>query len=296
MADAVVKVTLPEMGESVTEGSIVEWRKRVGDFVAEGDPLVDVTTDKVDVEVPATASGVITNTFGGEGDTIGVGTVLAEIDTSKAGTPTNGKAAAPSNGATAPAPPAAPVPAGSPKLIDVTLPDMGESVTEGTIVEFRVKAGDFVNEGDTIVEVTTDKVDVEVPAPASGTVTQLNVKDGDTVAVGARLAQIDANAAPSDESNGSPAPPRIGAEPAERQPQRARRSRDLTSLHHRKPSASRAKRISISHSFAAVGRTAWFSVPTSCRKRRTRSVNRLRAGMQCFRSHRRSRPAQTSRS
>jgi 2-oxoglutarate decarboxylase len=85
-----VKVTLPEMGESVTEGSIVEWRKRVGEFVAEGDALVDVTTDKVDVEVPATASGVITQILAGEGDTVSVGSVLAEIDTTK----TNGQAAA----------------------------------------------------------------------------------------------------------------------------------------------------------------------------------------------------------
>src|SRR4029077_3580298 len=68
--DTMVKVTLPEMGESVTEGSIVEWRKRVGDFVAEGDALVDVTTDKVDVEIPATASGVVTQILAGEGDTV----------------------------------------------------------------------------------------------------------------------------------------------------------------------------------------------------------------------------------
>jgi 2-oxoglutarate decarboxylase len=105
-----VKVTLPEMGESVTEGSIVEWRKRVGDFVAEGDALVDVTTDKVDVEVPATASGVITQILAGEGDTVSVGSVLAEIDT------TNGQkvakpASAPgaSNGGVAPGPTVAPI-------------------------------------------------------------------------------------------------------------------------------------------------------------------------------------------
>ncbi|MGB8519404.1 MAG: biotin/lipoyl-containing protein, partial [Candidatus Tumulicola sp.] len=109
--DAMVKVTLPEMGESVTEGSIVEWRKRVGDFVAEGDALVDVTTDKVDVEVPATASGVITQILAGEGDSVSVGAALAEIDTSKS----NGQAAARTapassgNGATAAAP--APPPA-----------------------------------------------------------------------------------------------------------------------------------------------------------------------------------------
>ena len=183
-----VKVTLPEMGESVTEGSIVEWRKKVGDFVDEGDTLVDVTTDKVDVEVPATASGVIIQIYGAEGDAVAVGTVLAEIDTSsKAASKTNGTT---KNGATKAetvATTSAAVPSGPPKLVDVTLPEMGESVTEGSIVEFRVKPGDFVNEGDTIVEVTTDKVDVEVPAPTAGLVTQLSVKEGDTDRKSTRL-------------------------------------------------------------------------------------------------------------
>ena len=204
MADAVVKVTLPEMGESVTEGSIVEWRKKIGDYVAEGDTLVDVTTDKVDVEVPATASGVITQTFGGEGDAVAVGAVLAEIDT--AAKSTNGKVA--TNGSAAKQ-------SGPPKLVDVTLPEMGESVTEGSIVEFRVKVGTFVNEGDSIVDVTTDKVDVEVPAPVSGVVTQLFGNAGDTIAVGAKLAEIDSAAA-----GGSPKPAvaekaRIAAERSE---------------------------------------------------------------------------------
>ncbi len=84
MLDSLVKVTLPEMGESVTEGSIVEWRKKVGQWVEEGETLVDVTTDKVDVEVPSTAAGVITALHGGEGDTIAVGAVLVEIDTTAA--------------------------------------------------------------------------------------------------------------------------------------------------------------------------------------------------------------------
>lgn len=84
----VVRVTLPEMGESVTEGSIVEWRAAVGNFINEGDPLVDVTTDKVDVEVPATASGIVTKLLAADGDTVAVGAALAEIDTSKL--PTNG--------------------------------------------------------------------------------------------------------------------------------------------------------------------------------------------------------------
>ena len=103
MPETIVTITLPELGESVTEGSIVEWRVKVGQAIAEGDTLVDITTDKVDVEVPATAGGVITALHGGEGDTIRVGTVLAEIDTSAtAGT------SAPSNGAAANGTPSAP--------------------------------------------------------------------------------------------------------------------------------------------------------------------------------------------
>ena len=113
-----VKVTLPEMGESVTEGSIVEWRKRVGDFVAEGDALVDVTTDKVDVEVPATASGVVTQILAGEGDTVSVGAVLAEIDTSKSNgqAPARQSSAASGNGSAPVAPRPAPAPAVSPAV------------------------------------------------------------------------------------------------------------------------------------------------------------------------------------
>lgn len=109
-----VKVLLPEMGESVTEGSIVEWRKKIGDFVAEGDPLVEITTDKVDVEVPATTSGVVTQILAREGDTVAVGSVLAEIDASKgngASTSLSTGAASRTGGdgaATKPAPPAAP--------------------------------------------------------------------------------------------------------------------------------------------------------------------------------------------
>jgi 2-oxoglutarate dehydrogenase E1 component len=106
--DSLVKVTLPEMGESVTEGSIVEWRKKVGQWVDDGETLVDVTTDKVDVEVPSTASGVITAIHGAEGDTIAVGAVLVEIDT---------KAEKPAGDAAAPAPVAANPAAGAPELV-----------------------------------------------------------------------------------------------------------------------------------------------------------------------------------
>jgi 2-oxoglutarate decarboxylase len=199
-----VKVTLPEMGESVTEGSIVEWRKRVGDFVAEGDALVDVTTDKVDVEVPATASGIITQILAGEGDTVSVGSALAEIDTAKG----NGQAAkvhAPVTLESGPAGALAPR-AGTPKPLDVSLPEMGESVTEGAIVEIRKKTGDYVAEGETLLDVTTDKVDVEVPAPASGAILHIFVQPGDTVPVGGKLVTIDVNAVAPSKGDASPVP------------------------------------------------------------------------------------------
>ena len=123
MADAVVKVTLPEMGESVTEGSIVEWRKRVGDQVNEGDTLVDVTTDKVDVEVPATAAGVITQLFGKEGDTVAVGAPLAEIDTSKSSNGAVAAAAPPTtNGAAAASAPASAAPSAPKAAPEVVIP------------------------------------------------------------------------------------------------------------------------------------------------------------------------------
>ncbi len=121
---ASVKVTLPEMGESVTEGSIVEWRKKIGDFVAEGDPLVDVTTDKVDVEVPATVSGVITRIFADEGATVKVGSDLVEIDTTKAsgnGTPEKEKPRA-HGAAPAPSTPPPIAPAGARAAESVATP------------------------------------------------------------------------------------------------------------------------------------------------------------------------------
>ncbi len=222
-----VTVTLPEMGESVTEGSIVEWRKHVGDSVAEGDPLVEVTTDKVDVEVPATATGVIAHILADEGATVAVGAVIAQIDTSAVLASGNGAAAkaVPPNGAVEPHP------------VAVVLPEMGESVTEGTVVEFRKKPGDRVREGETIVEITTDKVDVEVPAPADGVVTKILVKEGDVVAVGAQLAEIDAAAGatapaqttprPAPSSVPATAPARTGGEESLASPQARRAARTL---------------------------------------------------------------------
>ncbi|MBV8688822.1 MAG: E3 binding domain-containing protein, partial [Candidatus Eremiobacteraeota bacterium] len=188
-----VKVTLPEMGESVAEGSIVEWRKHVGDFVQQGETLVEITTDKVDVEVPAPESGVVSRVAADEGAKVSVGALLAEIDESASSPKASGDGAAkpskPSGDGAASSP--AIETTGPPQPVNVVMPEMGESVTSGTVVEWIRKPGDFVNEGDPLVEITTDKVDVEVPSTASGVITKLLADEGAAVAVGAPLLEID---------------------------------------------------------------------------------------------------------
>ena len=109
MPETLVRIVLPEMGESVTEGSVVAWRKQPGDFIDEGDPLVEITTDKVDVEVPATVSGVVKQLLAAEGDTVAVGSALAEIDTT-AKAPDSAKAPAPASPKTPPPKPQASAP------------------------------------------------------------------------------------------------------------------------------------------------------------------------------------------
>jgi 2-oxoglutarate decarboxylase len=203
-----VQVTLPAMGESVREGTILEWHKQEGEAVEADETLVEVSTDKVDAEVPAPASGTLVKIHAAEGETVAVGTVLAEIST-------NGAAPAPAAEAPAPAPaPAAEAPAaeepppppddGLPsaaELVDIVTPAGGESVQEGTILEWAVQVGDAVEEGQTVVELSTDKVDMELPAPVAGTIAEILAAEGDTVAVGQTIARMRPGSA-----NGAPAP------------------------------------------------------------------------------------------
>jgi len=208
-----VPVTLPQMGESVTEGTVVEWHKKEGDAVAEGETLAEVTTDKVDVEVPSPAAGTVSRILVGEGETAQVGAVLAELSVDGAAAPPPEAEAAPgplasSNGQQPSAAAQTPV--------EVTLPAMGESVTEGTVGRWLKKSGDAVAEGETIVEVTTDKVDVEVPAPVAGQLGEIRAAEGATVEVGGVLAVIlaGATAPPVPGPAVAPAPAPAAAAPA----------------------------------------------------------------------------------
>jgi multifunctional 2-oxoglutarate metabolism enzyme len=217
-----VQVTLPQMGESVTEGTVLEWHKQEGEHVEADEVLVEISTDKVDAEVPAPTSGTVVKILAGEGDTVGVGAVLAEIAPGNGAgpaaeaPPSEAEPEAPAPGpqaAPAPEPEAAAVEAAPERqpapeapeaeaagdVLDIVTPTGGESVTEGTILEWAVKVGDTVEDGQAVVEISTDKVDMELPAPAAGTITEILATDGDTVRVGQVIARMRAGA-------GSPAP------------------------------------------------------------------------------------------
>ncbi len=208
------ELTMPAMGDSVTEGTVLEWHKQEGDTVAVDETVVEISTDKVDAEVPAPIAGTIVKILAPEGETIEVGAVLCEIAPEGAKAPeANGNG----NGSAASAAPEASANGGSgdaapseAKVIDIVTPGGGESVTEGTILEWSVKVGDEVKDGDTVVEISTDKVDMELPAPASGTITELLFDEGATVNVGDVIARMSvgasagASAAPAG-ANGSSA-------------------------------------------------------------------------------------------
>jgi 2-oxoglutarate decarboxylase len=237
-----VQIEMPQMGESVTEGTVLEWHKQEGEYVSEGETVVEVSTDKIDAEVPAPASGVITKILKGPDETIEVGGVLAELDPSAEastdGASTDGAGGEErepgpglADGATGEgdqdlgdesAPSASPEPGqvttvtpteASGEALQITMPEMGESVTEGTVLEWHVAEGDSVSEGDTVIEVSTDKIDAEVPAPASGVITKLLVSPDDTVQVGQALAEMTAGAPAPAEATPAAAPAAAPAAP-----------------------------------------------------------------------------------
>src|SRR3954453_13922157 len=189
--DTTTQVTMPAMGDSVTEGTVLEWHKQEGDPVEVDDVLVEISTDKVDAEVPSPAAGTLLKIHAPEGETIGVGALLAEIAPNGAGP----AAASPKGAAAEREPPA------EAEIVDITTPAGGESVTEGTILEWAVKVGETVESGQTVVEISTDKVDMELPAPSAGTITELLAEEGETVTVGQVIARMraGAGAAPAQE-------------------------------------------------------------------------------------------------
>jgi len=201
-----VSVTLPPLGESVTEGTVTRWLKKVGDTVTADEPLVEVSTDKVDTEIPAPASGVLLAINAPEDSVVPVGAELAVIGAASeapanASTPAAPVAAVEPEPVAAPTPaaaPATPAPAAAPAApadstgatTSVVLPPLGESVTEGTVTRWLKKVGDTVAADEPLVEVSTDKVDTEIPAPAAGVLLAIRIPEDAVAAVGAELAVI----------------------------------------------------------------------------------------------------------
>ena len=219
-------VTLPALGESVTEGTISRWLKQVGDTVEADEPLLEVSTDKVDTEIPSPTSGVLLEIKAAEDETVEVGAVLAVIgeadEAAGGGAPEGGDQAA-ETAAEQPDTQEAPVepepdpssaadadrmeqaeseqsgdrgggqPSGGAPTgggTEITLPALGESVTEGTVSRWLKKVGDTVDADEPLLEVSTDKVDTEIPSPTAGTVLEIRVQEDETVAVGEVLAVV----------------------------------------------------------------------------------------------------------
>ncbi|MFF0821075.1 2-oxoglutarate dehydrogenase, E2 component, dihydrolipoamide succinyltransferase [Micromonospora haikouensis] len=231
-----VSVTMPRLGESVTEGTVTRWLKQEGDTVEVDEPLLEVSTDKVDTEIPSPAAGVLSRIVVGEDETAEVGSELAVIagegESAGGGATGGGEAAAPqeepaeeaAEAAAAPQaeaeqpaveePPAAqaaPAPAG--EGTPVKMPALGESVTEGTVTRWLKQVGDTVEVDEPLLEVSTDKVDTEIPSPVAGTLLEIKVAEDETAAVGADLAVVGAAGA-------APAQPKAEPEPkAEAKPE-----------------------------------------------------------------------------
>ena len=201
------EIKVPTLGESVTEATVAQWYKQPGDAVAADEPLVELETDKVTVEVPAPAAGVLGEISVDAGATVEVGAILGTI-----GEGDGAAAAAPAAQAAtvAPAAPATAAPSGN--VIDLAVPSAGESVTEATIGTWYKKPGEAIKMDEPLVELETDKATQEVPSPVNGVLVKLMAEQGDTVEVGQVIAQLEEGGTPS--STGAAAPAAASAAPS----------------------------------------------------------------------------------
>ncbi len=209
-----VEVVMPQMGESITEGTVSKWLKAVGDKIEKDEAILEISTDKVDAEVPSPAAGTLLEIRHQEGETVEVGTALAIIgaeDEQAAGNgqkaersapaeaptpeilkgePEKVQAAASASTTAAPANPRSEIP--NPQSTEIVMPQMGESITEGTVSKWLKAVGDTIEKDEALLEISTDKVDAEVPSPAAGKLLEIKVQEGETVEVGAVLALVGA--------------------------------------------------------------------------------------------------------
>src|SRR6202453_3482304 len=219
-------VIMPQMGESIFEGTITKWLKKQGDTVQRDEPLFEISTDKVDAEIPSPAAGVLTEVKIAEGNTVQINTVVGVIgdadgqpaaaapaaEAPAAETPT--KTVDPPSATNSPAPAAAmpPQTAAPASLTEVIMPQMGESIFEGTITKWLKKPGDTVQQDEPLFEISTDKVDAEIPSPAAGVLSEIKIAEGNTVQINTVVATIGTTA-------GAPAAAQPAAAPAASEPE-----------------------------------------------------------------------------
>jgi pyruvate dehydrogenase E2 component (dihydrolipoamide acetyltransferase) len=205
-----IDVVMPQMGESITEGTLTKWLKKPGDMVTRDEPLFEISTDKVDAEIPSPAAGILGDVKVQEGATVVVGTVVCAINEADA------SQANPAPAATPPSSPkeetvtpaavataakdesiAAPAPEANGPGTEVLMPQMGESITEGTLTKWLKKVGDSVARDEPIFEISTDKVDAEIPSPIAGTLSEIRVQEGQTVTINTVVAVVGGGASAS---------------------------------------------------------------------------------------------------
>lgn len=212
-----VEVVMPQMGESITEGTVSKWLKQVGETIEKDEPILEISTDKVDAEVPAPGAGVLLEIRAQEGETVEVGSVVAVIgDSADAGTQGQGDAET----KTVEAPKAEVIEApkaeevrsepvveevkatsneqpttNNEQATEVVMPQMGESITEGTVSKWLKAVGDNIDKDEPLLEISTDKVDAEVPSPAAGVLLEIRANEGETVEVGSVVALVGAKGA-----------------------------------------------------------------------------------------------------
>jgi 2-oxoglutarate dehydrogenase E2 component (dihydrolipoamide succinyltransferase) len=191
-----MEIIMPKMGESVNEGTIIKWYKNVGDKVKRDEIIFEISTDKVDTEIPSPDAGVISEIRIPEGDTVEVGTVVAVLDTNgEAVTEVKHEEPVQKKNESKETfeeqlETAEPIASKGKGIVEVEMPKMGESVMEGTIIKWFKKVGDQIKRDENLFEISTDKVDTEVPSPVGGTMTEILVGEQETVDVGTIVAKI----------------------------------------------------------------------------------------------------------
>jgi 2-oxoglutarate dehydrogenase E2 component (dihydrolipoamide succinyltransferase) len=209
-------VIMPQMGESIVEGTITKWLKKVGDSVEKDEPLFEISTDKVDAEIPSPISGVLTEIKFPEGATIGINTVVAMlggIGSAPAQQTSSDPVPAAKPESSAPRVPATAPPSG--KGVEIVMPQMGESIFEGTITKWLKKVGDSVQKDEPLFEISTDKVDAEIPSHVEGILTEIRAHEGDTVQINTVVAVIGGGASSPAATRATTAPKQSAAPPVQ---------------------------------------------------------------------------------